>query len=106
MPLAAGDRAPDFALIDDTGAAVSLGDFAGSRLLIYFYPKAFTPGCTTQACDLRDRHDSLLAAGYSIVGVSPDPVERLAEFRAGHLVPTLEGLAVADGVASSFRIEV
>jgi thioredoxin-dependent peroxiredoxin len=87
MTLEPGDRAPDFSLADDTGTTVSLGDYAGRHLVLYFYPKAFTSGCTTQACDLRDRHETLAAAGYAIAGVSPDPVERLADFRAEHDLP-------------------
>lgn len=82
-----GDRAPAFTLLDETGTPVSLADFAGRGLVVYFYPKAFTPGCTTQACDLRDRHEAMIAAGYDVVGVSPDPVEVLARFRAKHRLP-------------------
>ena len=84
MTLEVGDRAPDFTLHDHTHSPVSLGEFAGSRLLLYFYPKASTPGCTTQACDLRDRHNALEIAGWNIVGVSPDPVEKLQRFHAEH----------------------
>jgi peroxiredoxin Q/BCP len=87
MTIDIGDPAPDFTLLDDTGAEVSLGDFAGRRLILYFYPKAFTPGCTTQACDFRDSHEAFAAAGYAIVGVSPDPVKTLARFRAEHGLP-------------------
>lgn len=87
MPLSPGDPAPDFTLPDDAGNAVSLTDFAGRGLVLYFYPKAFTPGCTTQACDLRDRHTAITDAGYTVLGVSPDPVERLAAFRAEHHLP-------------------
>lgn len=87
MTVEIGDRAPNFSLADDTGSLVSLGDYAGRSLILYFYPKAFTPGCTTQACDLRDRYEALAAAGYEIVGISPDPVERLADFRAEHDLP-------------------
>jgi thioredoxin-dependent peroxiredoxin len=87
MTLEVGDRAPDFSLIDDSGKTVSLADYAGRKLILYFYPKAFTPGCTTQACDLRDRYGELAAAGYEIAGISPDPVDRLAAFRADHDLP-------------------
>jgi len=83
----AGDRAPDFTLRDQDGNAVSLSDHAGSRLIIYFYPKAFTPGCTTQACDFRDNHQAFDQAGYRIVGISPDPVERLRSYRDEHHLP-------------------
>ena len=79
--LEVGDVAPAFTLSDESGAQVSLSDFAGRSLIMFFYPKAMTPGCTTEACDFRDRADSLLAAGYSVIGVSPDPIDRLQKFR-------------------------
>ncbi len=84
MRLEPGDQAPDFTRHDQDGTPVSLADFAGAPLVIYFYPKAFTPGCTTEACDFRDRHERFLAAGYTLLGVSPDPVERLDRFRREH----------------------
>ena len=80
--LAVGDTAPDFSLPDDTGETVSLYDLRGRQVIVYFYPAAMTPGCTTQACDFRDSLDSLAAAGYAVVGISPDPPEKLAKFRA------------------------
>jgi peroxiredoxin Q/BCP len=76
-----GDAAPAFALSDDTGATVSLKDFAGRRVVLYAYPAAMTPGCTTQACDFRDSLDALNAAGVSVIGISPDKPEKLAKFR-------------------------
>jgi peroxiredoxin Q/BCP len=79
--LEVGDPAPAFTLPDESGSPVSLSDFAGRNLIMFFYPKAMTPGCTTEACDFRDRSDSLLSAGYSVVGVSPDPIDRLQKFR-------------------------
>ena len=85
--LVAGEPAPRFSLTDHSGATVTLGDYAGRRLLIYFYPRAFTPGCTTESCDLRDRHETFLRAGWEIVGISPDPPERLARFRQKHGLP-------------------
>ena len=77
-----GDQAPDFRLSDDTGKTVSLSDFAGRKVVVYFYPAAMTPGCTTQACDFSDSLDSLQAAGVSVVGISRDKPEKLAKFRA------------------------
>ena len=71
-----GDKAPEFTLPDQDGNEVSLGDFAGRTLVLYFYPKADTPGCTTQACGIRDRWAEYEAAGAAVVGVSPDPVRR------------------------------
>ena len=62
-------------------------DFKGQPLVIYFYPKAFTPGCTTESCDFRDNHARFIAAGYKVIGVSPDPVEFLAKFRKEHDLP-------------------
>ncbi|HTY71829.1 MAG TPA: thioredoxin-dependent thiol peroxidase [Actinomycetes bacterium] len=79
--LSPGDPAPPFSLTDDHGKTVSLSDFAGRRLVVYFYPAAMTPGCTTQACDFRDSLDSLHAAGIDVVGISPDKPEKLAKFR-------------------------
>src|SRR5918995_312295 len=82
MRLQPGEKAPDFTLPDASGAPVSLRDYAGGRVVVYFYPAAMTPGCTTQACDFRDSLSSLQAAGVSVVGVSPDPPAKLAEFAA------------------------
>jgi thioredoxin-dependent peroxiredoxin len=78
--LEAGQPAPDFSLPDSTGAPVSLGDFRGQNVVLYFYPAAMTPGCTTEACDFRDNLNSLRSAGYQVLGVSKDEPERNAEF--------------------------
>lgn len=75
------DAAPDFTLSSDTGESVTLSDFRGQKVIVYFYPAAMTPGCTTQACDFRDSIDSLQAAGYTVLGISPDKPEKLAKFR-------------------------
>jgi len=77
-----GDPAPDFTLPDDTETPVSLRDFRGQKVIVYVYPAAMTPGCTTQACDFRDSLDSLATAGYAVLGLSPDPPSKLAGFRA------------------------
>jgi thioredoxin-dependent peroxiredoxin len=79
--LTTGDPAPDFTLPDADGKPVALKDFRGQRVIVYFYPAAMTPGCTTQACDFRDSLASLNGAGIAVLGISPDPVEKLAEFR-------------------------
>ena len=76
-----GDPAPPFTLPDDTGADVSLEGYRGRKVVLYAYPAAMTTGCTTQACDFRDSLDSLSAAGYAVLGISPDPPEKLGEFR-------------------------
>jgi len=76
-----GDRAPDFTLPSDDGGHVSLGDFKGRRLVLYFYPKDNTPGCTRQACDLRDEMPAFDALGVAVVGVSPDTVDAHRKFK-------------------------
>jgi peroxiredoxin Q/BCP len=76
-----GDAAPDFTLPDADGAEVTLSALRGRKVIVYFYPAAMTPGCTKQACDFRDSLDSLQAAGYAVLGVSPDKPEKLAKFR-------------------------
>ncbi|HEY0247555.1 MAG TPA: thioredoxin-dependent thiol peroxidase [Gryllotalpicola sp.] len=78
--LAIGDRAPAFALPDKDGATVSLTDYAGRRVIVYFYPAAATPACTTQACDFRDDLGELTDAGYTVLGISKDPVAKLRSF--------------------------
>ena len=80
--LSPGDVAPDFTLPDDTGAEVSLSDFRGRKVIVYFYPAAMTSGCTKQACDFSDSLESLAASGYDVLGISPDQPEKLARFRA------------------------
>ena len=79
--LAVGDAAPAFSLPDADGNTVSLGDFAGRKLVVYFYPAASTPGCTKQACDFRDSLAELNEAGLDVVGISPDKPAKLAKFR-------------------------
>lgn len=81
LRLSAGDPAPAFTLTDQDGSSVSLSDFAGRRVILYFYPAAMTPGCTTQACDFRDNLASLSGAGYVVLGVSKDSVEKLKAFQ-------------------------
>ncbi|MHC9045094.1 thioredoxin-dependent thiol peroxidase [Microbacterium saperdae] len=76
-----GTPAPDFALRDQDGATVRLSDLRGQKTVLYFYPAAMTPGCTTQACDFRDSISSLQGAGYRVIGVSRDEPSKLAEFR-------------------------
>jgi peroxiredoxin Q/BCP len=87
MPLQPGDAAPAFSRRDQDGNEVELADFAGRPFVVFFYPKAFTPGCTTESCDFRDRHEGFVAAGYAIIGVSPDPVEKLDRFRSEYGLP-------------------
>lgn len=79
-----GDTAPAFALADATGNTISLSDYAGQRVLVYFYPRANTPGCTKEACDFRDSLAELNALNIAVVGISPDKPEALAKFRDDH----------------------
>jgi peroxiredoxin Q/BCP len=79
--LTPGDTAPDFTLPDADGTPVSLAEHKGRKVIVYFYPAALTPGCTKQACDFTDNLGVLAAAGYDVIGVSPDKPEKLAKFR-------------------------
>lgn len=80
--LETGDTAPNFSLLNQDGESVSLSDFSGSKVIVYFYPAAGTPGCTTQACDFRDNINSLKSAGYQVLGVSKDTTDDLKKFQA------------------------
>jgi thioredoxin-dependent peroxiredoxin len=86
-----GDAAPDFTLTTDTGETVTLSSLQGRKVILYAYPRAMTPGCTKQACDFRDSLASLQAAGYAVLGISPDEPEALAKFveRDGLTFPLL-----------------
>ena len=79
--LEAGDKAPAFSLEDADGNTVSLADYRGRKVIVYFYPAASTPGCTKQACDFRDNLRELNKAGLDVVGISPDKPAKLAKFR-------------------------
>jgi peroxiredoxin Q/BCP len=78
--LKAGDKAPTFALLDQNGEKVKLSDFKGKKLLLYFYPKADTPGCTAQACGIRDAKDGMKRAKLAVVGISPDSPDKQGKF--------------------------
>ncbi|TXN28763.1 thioredoxin-dependent thiol peroxidase [Lacisediminihabitans profunda] len=82
VKLEAGDTAPAFTLTDQDGAPVSLADYAGKKVIVYFYPAASTPGCTTEACDFRDNINSLKSAGYQVLGVSKDEAPALKKFQS------------------------
>jgi thioredoxin-dependent peroxiredoxin len=84
MRLSPGDPAPDFQLPDADDNVISLMQFRGERIVLYFYPAALTPGCTTQACDFRDNLSALQGAGLAVVGVSPDRPDKLRKFRETH----------------------
>jgi len=79
--LTPGDEAPDFALPTDTGDTLRLADLRGRRVVLYAYPAAMTPGCTTQACDFSDNINTLRGEGYEVLGISPDSPDKLAKFR-------------------------
>ncbi|WP_253899992.1 thioredoxin-dependent thiol peroxidase [Corallococcus carmarthensis] len=83
----AGDKAPGFSLPDQSGATVSLSQFKGRHVVLYFYPKDATPGCTTEACDFRDEHSALVKAGAVVLGVSPDTVASHQKFATKQGLP-------------------
>ncbi|WP_111682686.1 thioredoxin-dependent thiol peroxidase [Winogradskyella tangerina] len=79
--LKVGDKAPDFTAKDEQGNTISLSDYAGKKLVVFFYPKASTPGCTAEACNLNDNYDRFKAQGYEILGVSADSAKRQLNFK-------------------------
>ncbi len=89
MTVEIGLEAPDFSLPASNGKTVSLSDFRGKNVVLYFYPKDMTPGCTTEACDFRDHHDAFAELNAVILGVSPDPVKRHEKFIEKHGLPFL-----------------
>lgn len=99
MALKTGDQAPDFHLPDQDGNTVSLGDFAGRKLLLYFYPKDDTPGCTAEACAFRDSSQEYRDRGIAILGVSADDATSHQRFRANHGLP-FPLLSDVDGTAA------
>ena len=82
--LEAGKQAPDFKLKDQNGETVTLSDYSGKAVVLYFYPKANTPGCATQACGIRDRMDEYRNAGATVIGISPDEVKAVRKFDDAH----------------------
>ena len=82
-----GDKAPDFKGVDQNNNSISLSDFIGKKVILYFYPKANTPGCTAQACNLRDNYDDLLKKGFKIIGVSADSVQKQNNFARKYQLP-------------------
>lgn len=85
--LKVGDKVPLFQGVDQDGKTISSTDFKGQKLVVFFYPKASTPGCTAEACDLRDNEEALKAQGYALLGVSADSVERQKKFADKHQLP-------------------
>ena len=86
-PLNVGDQAPDFTAVTDTGATVKLSDFRGKRVILYFYPKDDTSGCTTQACGFRDAYPQIEEKNAIVLGVSPDGVKSHQKFKTKHNLP-------------------
>jgi peroxiredoxin Q/BCP len=87
MKLESGQKAPAFEGLDENGKTVKLSDFKGSKLILYFYPKDNTPGCTAESCDLRDNYDMWLKKGYKVVGVSPDNQKSHQNFKQKFNLP-------------------
>jgi peroxiredoxin Q/BCP len=83
----AGDKAPDFSLPNEKGVITTLADFKGKKLVLYFYPKDDTPGCTAEACSLRDSYDRFLSEGYAVLGVSPDTEKKHIKFIEKYQLP-------------------
>ncbi|MFC5045866.1 thioredoxin-dependent thiol peroxidase [Aquimarina hainanensis] len=82
-----GDKAPEFSALDQEGNTITLGDYKGKKLVVFFYPKASTPGCTAEACNLRDHYQTFLAQGYEILGVSADSARRQLNFKTKNELP-------------------
>jgi thioredoxin-dependent peroxiredoxin len=82
-----GKQAPAFSALDENGNTISLNDFTGKKLVLYFYPKDDTPGCTAEACSLRDNYNDLIAKGYAVLGVSPDDSKKHTKFIAKYELP-------------------
>jgi peroxiredoxin Q/BCP len=87
MSLKIGDRAPDFELVSDTGEKVKLSDYRGKKVILYFYPKDDTPGCTRQACGFRDNYKAIQASDAVVLGVSPDSVKSHVKFKQKEKLP-------------------
>lgn len=87
MKLKVGDKAPDIVAIDQYGENLKLSDFSGSKVILFFYPKASTPGCTAEACNLGENYDDLLKQGFKVIGVSADSIDRQKKFSDKYSFP-------------------
>jgi len=85
--LKVGDKVPNFSSIDESGNPIHLSDYAGKKLVVFFYPKASTPGCTVEACNLRDNYEELQSQGYELLGVSADSPRRQTNFKKKYNFP-------------------
>ena len=103
-PIQVGDKAPPFSVSDDRGNTQSLSDYAGKKLVVFFYPKANTPGCTAEACDLRDHYKELQDAGYSLLGVSADTEKSQRNFSEKFEFPFPLLADVDKEVINAFRV--
>lgn len=103
MP-SAGELAPDFTLSDGSGASVTLSSLRGKKVILYFYPKDDTPGCTQESCDFRDRHPDLQAAGAVVLGISPDSVKSHSKFAAKFNLPFPLLADEGSGVATAYGV--
>lgn len=87
LTLKIGDKAPDFSGLDEQGNTINLATFKGEKLVVFFYPKASTPGCTVEACNLRDNYELFLSKGYKVIGVSADTAKRQQNFKIKNQLP-------------------
>lgn len=104
MSLTIGQKAPDFELPASDGETVKLSDYVGKNVVLYFYPKDMTPGCTTEACDFRDKHSKFEEVNAIILGVSPDPINRHEKFIEKHGLPFLLLADEEHKVAESYEV--
>lgn len=104
MSIVIGEKAPDFKLPASNGQVVSLADFKGKNVVLYFYPKDMTPGCTTEACDFRDQYENFSDVNAVILGVSPDPIEKHHKFIEKHSLPFLLLADVDNTLAEAYEV--
>ncbi|HYK71850.1 MAG TPA: thioredoxin-dependent thiol peroxidase [Pseudoneobacillus sp.] len=104
MAIHIGELAPDFQLESNNGEKIKLSDFRGKNVVLYFYPKDMTPGCTTQACDFRDQHEKFKKVNAVILGVSPDPIERHEKFIEKYGLPFLLLADVNQEAANAYDV--
>ena len=99
-----GDTAPDFSAVDENGNPVSLSDYKGKKLILYFYPKDNTPGCTAEACSLRDGYGELRSMGFELLGVSPDSAASHVRFKEKHGLPFRLIVDEGNRIAESYGV--
>ncbi|MBU8609567.1 thioredoxin-dependent thiol peroxidase [Bacillus pumilus] len=104
MTIEVGQQVPEIELTGDNGEKVKLSDFKGKHIVLYFYPKDMTPGCTTEACDFRDRHQSFAELDAVIIGVSPDSQDKHQKFKEKHDLPFLLLVDDEQKLSEAFRV--